>query len=343
MRHHLVFRQSRIAQSALVLAVFTLPATTFALDFAAPGTPGTLTFKVKVEGAARHKAGPGAGYEAMAWKIRNSGEFAVRVNAVEPTADTTAENQEKIGKADAAYRKTITESDQTTIDKWEEKVEACGGNEACENRVRMQMFADPKYLEAFQKLQGAAPEMLGAAREVNTAPRMQIWTNTLGTAMTGSGKVQLDVEETTFKVIDTAGGPPVDVTCRWAGTENIKLESGKQTMGAFLTIDAQASTYEVQIPADQLVAQLTESCRDSKDGAHEPSKNKRLLRVIGSGPGRSAKSFGQLLTFKGPVGSTRSPQFSGKRVVTTEWLSNVQPPQVPLKVTLEWHFSAGGR
>jgi len=341
MRTNTSLFQSKLMLSAIALAI--LPTAAFALDFATPGTAGTLTFKVKAEGSARHKAGPGAGYDAIAWKIRNAGEFAITVNAVEPTGDTTAENREKLGKVDDAYHKTITEKDQEIIDKWEEKVDACGGNEACENRVRSQMFADPKYQRALEKLQGAAPEIMGAAREVNYGPRMQIWTNTMGTSMSGSGKVQFDVEETTFKVIDTAGGPPVDVTCRWAGTENIKLEAGKQAMGAFMIIDAKASTYEIQIPADQLVARLTESCRDSKDGAHGPSKNSRLLRVIGNGPGRGAKNLGQLLTFKGPVGSTRSPQFSGKREVTTEWLSNVQPPQVPLKVTLEWHFSAGGR
>ena len=342
MRQKTFPRHSLIARLALAGAAL-LPAVAFALEFAPPGTPGTLTFKVKAEGSTRHKAGRGAGYEAIAWKIKNGGEFSIVVNAVEPTADTSPQNREKIGKADDAYRKTITENDQAIIDKWEEKVDACGGNEACENRVRSQMFADPKYQRALQKLQGAAPEIMGAAREVNYEPRMQIWTNTMGTSISGSGKVQFDVEETTFKVIDTAGGPPVDVTCRWAGTENIKLEAGKQAMGVFMTIDAKASTYELRIPADQLAAQLTESCRDSKDGAHGPSKNRRLLRVIGNGPGRGAKNFGQLLTFKGPVGSSRSPQFSGKQEVTTEWLSNVQPPQVPLKVTLEWHFSAKGR
>jgi len=185
--------------------------------------------------------------------------------------------------------------------------------------------------------------MLGAAREVNTEPRNQVWTNTLGTSMSGSGKVQLDVEEQVFGLGDTEGGPPIDLTCRWAGTENIKLEAGKLAMGVFMTIDAKASTYELHIPADALLARLTDSCRDNRHGAHAPGKNKRELRVIGKSPGRGATDFQHLLVFKGPVGSTHSPQFSGKRVLTTEWLGNDQPPQVPLKVTLEWHFSARGR
>jgi len=344
-----MFLCSRIASAILAFTTVLLPATVFALEFAQDGTPGTLTFKVKVEGTAHHKAGTGTGYtgyvgyRSITWKIKNSGEMSIAVNAVEPTADTTSENMGKIGKVDDAYRKAVTESDQAVIDKWEEKVDACGGNEACENRVRTQMFADSKYQNALQKLQGAAPELMAAGREVNTGPRMQIWTNTMSTSISGSGKVQLDVEEQVFGLVDTEGGPPIDLTCRWAGTENIKLESGKLAMGVFMTIDAKTSTYELHVPADQLLARLTDSCRDNRHGAHSPSKNKRELRVIGKSPGKGAKNFEQLLTFKGPVGSTRSPRFSGKRNLTTEWLGNEQPPQVPLKVTLEWQFSAKGR
>jgi len=339
----LEFRRSRFAPSALAFTLLALPTTSFALDFATPGTVGTLTFKVKAEGGGRYKAGPGAGYDAMTWKIKNSGEFELRVKAVDPTGDTSSENMEKIGKVGDSYQKSISERDQEVMDKWEEKVDACNGNEACENRVRTQMFADPQYMRVFQKMQGAAPEMLAAGRAVNLEPRNQIWTNTLGTSATGRGKVQIDLVEQTFGVIDTGGGGKVDVTCRWAGNTNIEPGMDGSVIGATLIIDAKASTYEIQIPADALGMRVKESCRDSKDGAHGPSKNTRDLRVIGAAPAPGEKDFVRTLTFKGPVGSTRSPQFSGKKTVTTEWLSNTSPPRIPVKVTLEWHFSAGGR
>jgi hypothetical protein len=34
---------------------------------------------------------------------------------------------------------------------------------------------------------------------------------------------------------------------------------------------------------------------------------------------------------------------SGKHTLTTEWLDASNPQPVPVKVTIEWQYSAGGR
>jgi len=51
----------------------------------------------------------------------------------------------------------------------------------------------------------------------------------------------------------------------------------------------------------------------------------------------------QLLTFKGPLGSARSPQIGGKHTITTELLERNSDDPVPVKVSIECQFSAGGR
>lgn len=53
--------------------------------------------------------------------------------------------------------------------------------------------------------------------------------------------------------------------------------------------------------------------------------------------------FAQILTLAGPVGSACSPQIGGKHAVTTELLQHDFGEPVPLNVTIEWRFSAGGR
>ena len=94
-----------------------------AADFAPSGTPGILTVKVSAQGGARHKASRGAGLEARAWKLDNSAQFTIRLRAMDPVGDGSAENQAKAaGVRDAAQ---ITDKDQAVLDKWEEKSSAC--------------------------------------------------------------------------------------------------------------------------------------------------------------------------------------------------------------------------
>lgn len=337
------FRGGGSVEITSVFDIAVLSSTAYAADFAPSGTVGTLTFKVVAVGGAKHKAGPGAGLDAREWKINNSGEYSVRISAIDATGDGSPENQAKAAQMRGAYQQTVTEKDQDVMDKWEGKVDACNGNEACENRVRGQMFADPQYQRIFQKMQGAAPVLLDKARAVNTELRTQIWTSDPIDPLPGNGALRIDVEETSYGVIDTGGGGKVDYICRWNGGLKITPGSPESKLGATLIVDGKTSTYQIRIPADALGVRLTESCRDSKSGSHGPSKNMRTMKVIGSTPGRGVKDFNQMLTFKGPLGSVRSPQMSGKNTVTTDWIDSKNPQLVPVKVTIEWSFSASGR
>lgn len=104
------------------------------------------------------------------------------------------------------------------------------------------------------------------------------------------------------------------------------------------------STFEIRIPANRFGAATKESCSDSKTGSHGPSKNTRKVPLIGQVPARGAANFDQVLTFKGKLGSVRSPQLRGKETLTTD-LGDANNPAAsrPVKVTIEWQFAAGGR
>jgi hypothetical protein len=312
-----------------------------AADFAPSGTPGILTVKVSAQGGARHKASRGAGLEARAWKLDNSAQFTIRLRAMDPVGDGSAENQAKAaGVRDAAQ---ITDKDQAVLDKWEEKSSACDGNQACENRVMGQMMADPQYQQIIRKMQGGRPAIVSAMRAVNVSPALQLWQSDPMDPSPASGMLQLDLQENVYGVVDTAGGPPVDVTCRAKGKVEIAPGSPEAKTGAGLRIDGKNSRYEIRIPVDGFRVRVPQSCANSKEGAMGKGNDTRAVPLIGAEPPRGVKDFGELLTFKGPVGSVHSPQMSGKKTITTELLRGNAGEPVPVKVTIEWHFSASGR
>lgn len=110
--------RAMLTRFAATMAV-ALPLVCFAADFAPSGTQGTLTLRISVEGGARHKAPPRAGLDAREWKVKNAAQISIRLRAMDPTGDASAENQDKAGAARDAFSQSITEKDQEILDKWE--------------------------------------------------------------------------------------------------------------------------------------------------------------------------------------------------------------------------------
>ncbi len=276
--------------------------------------------------------------------MKNAGQFSVRVKALDPVGDDSPENQAKMAAARDARDQTLSDRNDAVQEKWEAKLDACNDNEACENRVRGQMMADPEFQRIVRKLQGAGPRLVGAMSGVNVAPRYQLWVSDPPDPSPASGKLQVDLQETNYGVIDTGGGGKVNYTCRWSGGLEIAQGSSDSKVGATLRVDAKTSIFEIRIPAEQFGARLPESCSDSKTGSHGKSKNTREVPLIGRAPARGVKDFTQALTFKGPIASVRSPQVRGKESIVAD-LGDPNNPQAsqPVKVTIEWQFTAGGR
>lgn len=329
-----------------LLSIFLMagPGPASAADFAPAGTVGVLTVKLEAAGAGQEIAPPGAGLDRREWKLKNSGQFTIRLKALEPVVDDSMENQEKMAGTREAYDKTFTEKDQQIQEKWEEKIDACDGEEACENMVRAQMMSDPEYQRIILKAQGAGPEMFEAAKAVDLTPSIQFWATDPNDPSPASGSLELDLTENVYGGIDTEGGGKVDVFCRWNGKVNIAKGSPEGKVGASLRVDAKNSTFEIRIPAEQFGAEVPESCSDSKTGSHGPSKDMRRVPLIGTSPPPGTDEIAQVLTFKGKLGSAQSPHMSGKETVTTD-LGNPNVPGAsrPTKVVIEWQFDAGGK
>jgi len=312
----------------------------FAADFAPGGTVGTLHVKVVAEGGAKQRARPGAGLDAREWKLNNVGQFTVRLRAFDAAGDDLRGNQDRAAAGRGAVDQSITDKDQEILDNWEKKSDACKGNEACEDRVMGQMIADPQYQRIMQKMQGAVG--IDAARSAER-PGVQIWSSDPMDPSPAGGSLKYDMVVKEYGVVDTGGGGKVDVTCRWSGNVKIAPGSPESKVGATLRVNARTNSYEIRIPADAFSVRLAESCADSKGRADDKSKNTRKVRLIGAAPPRGVKDFGPLLTLKGPVSSVRSPQIGGKHTITTELLQGNSGDPVPVKVSIEWQFTAGGR
>jgi len=320
-------------------AATVIPVPASAADFAASGAPGTLSFKVDVVGGARKQAGPRAGLDAREWKIRNTGQITIRMRATGAVGDGSPAIQSAGEATRDIYQQTVTDNDQAVLDQWDAKIDACKGNETCESRVQGQMISDPRYQRIMQKMQGAGAAMAEAARGVDVGARQQFWTIDPSDPSAASGNVQLDLTENAYGVVDPAGGGKVDTSCRWTGTGTITPGSTESRASASLRVNAKTSSYEIHIPADAFGLRLAEACSDSKAGAHKPGKNKKYVPLIGRAPPRGVKSFTELLTFKGKIGATASPQLRGRQTVTTEWVDAANP--VPVTITIDWQFSAG--
>jgi hypothetical protein len=323
MHQAMSYRQRPITLWKLVGAIIlSSVSATVAADLAASNAPGTLTVRITAVGDARHKAPPRAGLDARRWQINNTGQFTIRLRASGPMGSV----------APAAAAK-----DHEIMDKWERKMDACKGNESCEMQVQGQMISDPEYHAVMQRMGGAVQAEAASAAAARQG--QQVWMANPTDPSPASGSLAFNVVETSYGVVD-AGGKG-DTTCRWTGKLNIAPNSPESKVGATVLINA--STYEVRIPAEAFGMKLTESCSSTKGGAHGPSKNQKYIPLIGRSPPRGVKHFDQLLTFRGPAGSSRSPQLSGKQTVTTEWLDANNANPIPVKVTIDWHFTARAR
>lgn len=339
------------------VAVATVsPLVCIAADLAPAGTVGTLTVKVTVEGAGKEKPGPGEAGTGTQWSVKNSGEFTARLRARDASADDSAENQQKQEALSGIVSQTLTEKDEEVMNKWQDKEDACNGNEACENKVMMQKMSDPEFQRIQRKMQGAAPAAFAAGAQINMAPTMQLW----GLHDEGSGaRLQINLTETIYGVdvegeSETKPGTYIkykdDLTCRLSGSP--RVGAGSFHHDVLLRVDGKRQTYEVRIPGDGIFVELQSVCtlkqgRPSRSlTGHSWTDRAGPIRIplMGRPKSESADSsraeFNELLTFKGKVASASNPRLSGKRSFAAD-LRGYRIAAGPVKVTVEWQFVGG--
>lgn len=339
---------------AAVVATMS-PIVCVAAELAPAGTEGTLTVKISVEGAGKEKPRPGDFSQGTQWSVKNSGEFTARLRARDASADDSAENRQKQEAMSGIVSQTLTEKDEEVMIKWQDKEDACNGNEACENKVMMQKMSDPEFQRIQRKMQGAAPAMLAAGAQINMAPTMQWWVpRNEGSA----ARLQVNLTQITYGIdveteSKTKPGTYVnykdDLTCRWSDSSQVKANEGRFN-DAHLRIDGKRMTYELRIPGDRIFVELVSVCSLKKGPIRSSQGNSvqggRPIRVplIGKPKGDSAVSssaeFKEPLSFKGKVASASNPRLSGKRSFDAD-MSGYGTAAGPVKVTVEWQFVGG--
>jgi hypothetical protein len=328
--------------TALLAAAFSAAATA---DFAPRHAKGKLSFRVEVVGTGSESPpARSSGWDRREWSHKASANLSIRLQAIDPVPDDSAENKARMADTRAAWDKTFSEKDQDIIEQWEEKIDECDGKEACENRVRAQMMADPAYQRMIRKAQGGGGAVMQAAQAVDTKPQIQLWLSDALDPAPAAGSLSAEAVEKVIGAISETGGK-VDVTCKASGKLDIRAGSAESKIGATLRIDAKRGSYEILVPAHRFGLSAIESCADSKSGAHPPGQNKWNLQLTGHHAAKGQNSLDAAFTFRGKLaGSPRSPQLKGRESITT-YLKDPGDPRYgrPVKVTIEWQFAAGGR
>ena len=307
---------------SLAIGAASLTATAAAAEFASVGTKGTLTITVKVEGAGKVNS-EGPGWDYYKWNTRNEAKLRYILTATEPMVDasqfanlsTAANGDNNSAEGDE------TDDDSSCEDAWDEKIDACNGDESCEMRVNLEKMKDPR----FKKLQAKAMGVMAAMQEggLDFDPSVQIWNTPTGVV---NGTVSIQGHRDTYGILSETGGGKTEEHCAISGQETLNTKpSGYGDTDAMLSVNFKKFTYELGLRADWSV-DVANSC--------EPG-TKRSSKLLGFPPADAA-SWNQVLVVKGMISGSGS-QFSLNGQQT--WQGNLTPAgNEPVKVTISWEF-----
>lgn len=295
------------------LGVLWFPATAPAAELAAAGTKGTLYVTVVVEGSGRVTS-EGGGWEYLDWEVRNTAELRVEMTAQEGSMDAAKfAGLEGLG-GDGG------EEDQDWEEAWDNKIDACDGDEGCEMRVEMQKMQDPR----FQASMGAAKAAMATMDFDDLGPTLQSWTHVNGT-FTGTASIEWKTD--TYGIVESTGGGPGESHCVVSGRTEVESKpTGYGDIAAPLTINSEDSSYELTLLEERPEVTVTEDCGFGSERSWHLSF---LGGLAGGG------TWSEVLKVKGLLsGSSDQPALSGTKVWSGEW----QPGKETL-VTVTWRFA----
>lgn len=282
-----------------------------AADLVEAGATGTLKIKVTVAGGGRVVA-EGAGWEYYDWKVDNAGDLTFELTAMEPSFD-------------ASQFAGLGGAGQDWEEEWDAKLDACNGDEACEDRVNRERMKDPRARSGA----AAAMEMMQKMQrgEIDMNPTQQMWTIPTGVVR---GTASIRDQKDTYGIIDTGGGPPVDVHCTTTGQKTLdRKPSGYGDLAPILTIDSKASSYELHLPIDEYI-DVENSCYPGEKGS---------LGLLLS-TGADSNGWAEILVVKGKLNAGARTAFSGKQ----SWKGDRSGYNAePTTVTATWNFVEDAR
>jgi hypothetical protein len=211
---------------------------------------------------------------------------------------------------------------------WDDKLDACNGNEACETRVEMQKMQDPRFQAMMGEAMGAMAAM-GGFDEIEEAlsPSIQRWYMTGGTV---TGTATVDEANNTFGAWAEDGSGKFDVHCSTTGEGTIEQRpTGYGDIFPAVTVNAKTSTFEVVLPVMDAVADIATVCDNAPNETGTPTRR----MMVTSGPIEGG--FWDW-TARGELsGSSDQPAFTG----TKTWVgTGLVMGNSPTRVTVKWKF-----
>ena len=282
--------------------------------FAPKGAQGVLEIDITVSGAGSEHAAPGAGLKSRSWNVKHNGAYRLAMVASSAIIGGEVSGSAADG-ADDADREAY----------WEKKTEACKGDSTCEMEVANQQMSDPHMQAQMQQL----GEMMSAAQAgAGGAPDAQTWR-----IASRSGSVRIEQHDDAFGVISETGGL-VDVRCTNSADRALdpKPPSAAGPLPAVITIDANSSSYTLQLPIEDGFM-LKRLCTNGSQSSEEAQRKPVLL--LGDRP-TGASGWSSALRVQGTyTGGPAAPVFEGKKVIQADVLG---VPNRKATVTIIWRF-----
>jgi hypothetical protein len=294
--------------------------------FAPVDSKGTLTLKVKVEGAGRvNSRGPEAGWDYYKWSTINEGTLRYELTAMEPTVDASQFAGLNAATAAAAANAGSDDADEDDDsdweDAWDEKFDACNEDQACEFRVTQEKMKDPH----FKKKRAAASSALAAIQsgDLDFGPAVQMWSATNGVV---NGTIAVKEQRDTYGIVSETGGPKDEKHCTTTGKETLTPKpTGYGDMSMPLSVNVKKGTYELVLDANYGLS-VTDTCSPGE-------KNSRTLLGY---PPKGVTGWNGATTVKGlTAGKGSQLGITGQKT----WEGNLSTAgNEPIKVTISWEF-----
>jgi len=313
-------RDDALQALAVLAAISSLTVTSAtAANLVPAGTKGTLRIEVKVEGAGRQNSeSAGAGWDYIIWKVMHEATLTVPLVAQDPTVGGSA----LAGVAPSSDGDEEDDSDWESV--YDDRLDACNGDETCEMQVTMEKMQDP-HMKGTRETAAAAMAQMQAGK-LSFEPNQQTW-SVLGGDFSGPVKMKDSVE--TYGMVEPGGGPKTDSHCHLSGSATLKPQlTGYGDLHPVLTVNAKDSTYQLTLSPVNQAIDIFSDCDPEHQGI-----TTSLPGYLDEGS--NWEVTGQL------SGSADQPTLNGTKVFQTHLYSGAPGRNRPLTVQVNWKFHPG--
>ncbi|MGE0552218.1 MAG: hypothetical protein AB7R55_02185 [Gemmatimonadales bacterium] len=331
--------RSNVLTTAVLAAICGAPSTALAQGagsaFAPPDSKGILKVTIEVTGSGRDGYRSGV-HDSLHWTIRHRLSYETALLAFEPMIDTSSASFAAMDATEAAAREVLDDDAESLQAKWDEKVDACDGAEACEMRVMAAMMADPDYRRLVLKVQDKGGGVMAKARGIDLGFRYQRWAWRTGPDLeppTVKGMATVERREQVYGMVSTDGTGAHHGARGWSASGPIDPLNAP-TKAGHLMVDLRSGDYRIEIPVDFVLP--VEEC-EGPLGVCKP--NGRTIRVsLLDGASSSSEDAEFVVTATGTLAAPMSPKAGGSQSFPSKLAG-----EGSVEVKIEWSFQVAGR